>query len=379
MQTALHPAAFLAVRRSFPVDSPHVAQRRGDGGGFDARGYVALVGHPNAGKSSLMNRLVEQKLSIVTPLAQTTRERVLGIDTRDGVQMVFVDTPGLVEPRYLLHRSMVHVATGVIRDADVVLLLIDAAAGVPSFADEVLELLAATGRLIVVSNKRDVASEAQRRAVRAWSLEHLGREPREVSATTGEGVESLRAEIAQNLPESPYLYPEDDVSSQPVRFFVVRADPRDGLRAVREGGPVQRRREGGRVPGGRRPSTSGPRLYVERPSQKAIVIGSGGKAIRRLGAPPGPEDRGVRRRAGVPGPLGEGAAPLAQGPAVAAALRVPEFPRPEQRTRDRTLAAGAPRLPQVQGRAALRESTPNRWSARRTASGTRSATESPSC
>ena len=80
-------------------------------------GTVALVGFPNVGKSSLMNRLVEQKLSIVTPLAQTTRERVLGIDTRGGVQMVFVDTPGLVDPRYLLHRAMMHEATEVIEDA----------------------------------------------------------------------------------------------------------------------------------------------------------------------------------------------------------------------------------------------------------------------
>jgi GTP-binding protein Era len=73
-------------------------------------GHVALVGFPNVGKSSLMNRLVEQKLSIVTPFAQTTRERVLGIDSRDGVQMIFLDTPGLVDPRYLLHRAMMHIA-----------------------------------------------------------------------------------------------------------------------------------------------------------------------------------------------------------------------------------------------------------------------------
>src|SRR4028119_156324 len=101
-------------------------------------GMVALVGFPNVGKSSLMNRLVEQKLSIVTPLAQTTRERVLGIDTRDDVQMVFVDTPGLVDPRYLLHKAMMHEATEVIRDSDVVLLLIDASRGTPDFREDVL-------------------------------------------------------------------------------------------------------------------------------------------------------------------------------------------------------------------------------------------------
>ena len=129
-------------------------------------GLVALVGFPNVGKSSLMNRLVDQKLSIVTPFAQTTRERVLGIDTRDGVQMVFVDTPGLVDPRYLLHRSMMHVALQVIADSDVVLLLVDASGGVPEFGEDVMELLDRAPRLSVVSNKVDVAAAAQRERVR---------------------------------------------------------------------------------------------------------------------------------------------------------------------------------------------------------------------
>src|SRR3954466_8635696 len=100
-------------------------------------GMVALVGYPNVGKSSLMNRLVEQKLSIVTPLAQTTRERVLGIDTRGGVQMVFIDTPGLVDPRYLLHRAMMQEPTEVTAAADVVLLLGDASRGEPQLRDDV--------------------------------------------------------------------------------------------------------------------------------------------------------------------------------------------------------------------------------------------------
>ncbi len=138
-------------------------------------GHVALVGYPNAGKSSLMNRLVDQKLSIVTPLAQTTRERVLGIDTRDGVQMVFVDTPGLVEPRYLLHKAMLHAATEVIGDADVVLLLIDAAAphGVPEFSPDVLELLGRARSLLVISNKTDQARPAQLGRVREWAQERF--------------------------------------------------------------------------------------------------------------------------------------------------------------------------------------------------------------
>lgn len=246
-------------------------------------GMVALVGFPNVGKSSLMNRMVEQKLSIVTPLAQTTRERVLGIDSRDGVQMVFVDTPGLVDPRYLLHRAMMHEATEVMEDADVVLLLIDAARGRPDFRDDVLALVRRAPRLIVVSNKIDVASAEQRAAVRGWAAETLGAEPFEVSAETGEGGEALRARIAELLPESPFLYPEDDVSSQPVRFFVAELVRESIFELYEKEVPysvavkVEEFRENAD------PVYIRAVVFVERPTQKAILIGSGGAAIKRLG------------------------------------------------------------------------------------------------
>jgi GTP-binding protein Era len=246
-------------------------------------GTVALVGFPNVGKSSLMNRLVEQKLSIVTPLAQTTRERVLGIDTRGGVQMVFVDTPGLVDPRYLLHRAMMHEATEVIGDADVVLLLIDASRGAPAFRDDVLALLKQAAGLIVVSNKIDIASDADRAAVRTWAREALGSEPAEVSAETGEGVEALRETIAERLPESPFLYPEEDVSSQPVRFFVAELVRESIFELYEKEVPysvavkVEEFRESAS------PVYIRAVIFVERPTQKAILIGAGGSAIKRLG------------------------------------------------------------------------------------------------
>jgi GTP-binding protein Era len=246
-------------------------------------GMVALVGFPNVGKSSLMNRLVEQKLSIVTPLAQTTRERVLGIDTRDDVQMVFVDTPGLVDPRYLLHKAMMHEATEVIRDADVVLLLIDASRGTPDFREDVLDLVRAAPKLMVVSNKIDVASAADREAVRRWSREALNLEPAEVSAETGAGVEALRATIATRLPESPFLYPEDDISSQPVRFFVAELVRETIFEQYEKEVPysvavkVEEFRESAT------PVFIRAVVFVERPTQKAILIGAGGQAIKRLG------------------------------------------------------------------------------------------------
>jgi GTPase len=249
-------------------------------------GHVALVGYPNAGKSSLMNRLVEQKLSIVTPLAQTTRERVLGIDTRDGVQMVFVDTPGLVEPRYLLHRAMLHIATEVITDADVVLLLVDAAAqhGIPEFSPDVLELLGRARSLVVVSNKRDQAKPAQLARVREWAAERFpAAAVFVVSALTGEGTEALRAEIARRLPESPYLYPEDDVSSQPVRFFVAELIRESAFELFEKEVPYSVAVKVDEFREQATPLYIRATIYVERPTQKAILIGSGGAAIRELG------------------------------------------------------------------------------------------------
>ncbi|HEX2204633.1 MAG TPA: GTPase Era [Longimicrobium sp.] len=247
-------------------------------------GYVALIGFPNVGKSSLMNRLVEQKLSIVTPLAQTTRERVLGIDTRGNVQMVFVDTPGLVDPRYLLHRAMMHEATEVLDDADVVLLLVDASLGAPRFREDVLALIERASGLMVVSNKIDVAPDADRAAVRAWAKEALSAEPFEVSAETGEGVEALREEVARRLPESPFFFPEDDVSSQPVRFFVAELVRETVFELFEKEVPysvavkVEEFRENAT------PVYIRVVIFVERPTQKAILIGSGGAAIKRLGS-----------------------------------------------------------------------------------------------
>ncbi|HEX8433274.1 MAG TPA: GTPase Era [Longimicrobium sp.] len=248
-------------------------------------GHVALVGFPNVGKSSLMNRLVEQKLSIVTPFAQTTRERVLGIDSRDGVQMIFLDTPGLVDPRYLLHRAMMNIALEVITDADVVLLLVDATAGVPEFGPDVMELLDRAARVIVVSNKVDVAPAEKREKIRIWARERFpASEPFEVSAVTGEGTEELRAAIAQLLPMSEFLYPEDDVSSQPVRFFVSELIRESAFELYSQEVPYSVAAKVEEFRENSTPIYIRAVVYVERPSQKAIVVGGGGQAIKKLGS-----------------------------------------------------------------------------------------------
>jgi GTPase len=248
-------------------------------------GLVALVGFPNAGKSSLLNKLLEQKLSIVTPRAQTTRERVVGIDTRDGVQMVFVDTPGLVDPTYLLQRSMRQVALDAIPEADAVVYVLDAASPPPPLEAEAAERLRKRGASVVVaSNKTDVASEEQRAAARAWASANVGGELIEVSASTGAGLDILRTAIGERLPASPYLYPDDELSSQPVRFFVEELVRETAFELYREEIPYSLTTKVEEFREAADPVYIRATVFVERASQKGIVLGEKGSGIRELGA-----------------------------------------------------------------------------------------------
>jgi GTPase len=247
-------------------------------------GTVALVGLPNAGKSSLLNRLLGSKLSIVTPFAQTTRERVIGIDTRDSAQMVFVDTPGIVAPAYLLHRSLVEIVEETLADADVVVLVTDATRAPPELQPAtVAGLRRAAGRLVVAVNKSDLAAETQLSAHSAWARSTFDAPSVRVSAETGDGVEALRDQIGQLLPESPFLYPEEDLSSQPVRFFVAELVRETVFELYAEEIPycVAVRIEEFREDAS--PIVIRATIYVERPSQKGILIGRGGGALRELG------------------------------------------------------------------------------------------------
>jgi GTPase len=247
-------------------------------------GYVALLGFPNAGKSSLLNRLLEQKLSIVTPLPQTTRERVVGIDTRDGVQVVFLDTPGLVDPKYLLQSSMLQAALDAIRDADVVLLLVDPLERLPDAEAEPFRSLARAGdRVILIVNKIDAASAERVRAAKEWGREAGFQRIVEISAVEGTGVDALRVRIRELLPISPFLYPPDEISAQPVRFFTAEFVRESIFELYRDEIPysvavkVEEFREE------RSPVYVRAVIFVERASQKGILIGAKGAGIRDLG------------------------------------------------------------------------------------------------
>jgi GTPase len=257
------------------------------GGGAVATraGLIALVGRPNAGKSTLLNALLGEKLSIVTSREQTTRERVLGILTDGSVQMVFVDTPGLLEPRYLLQESMLAEALSAVGDADVVLLLLDPTrTDDPVPGEEILGRLRSRGaRLMVAVNKLDLARPGQVEQLRGWSRETLGVDAVGISAVTGDGLKALRSALASLLPESPFLYPEDDLAVQPVRFFVEELIRETIFEEYGQEVPyaaavrVEEFREA------EDPVYISARVYVERESQKGILIGKGGEAIKRLG------------------------------------------------------------------------------------------------
>ena len=247
-------------------------------------GHVALVGRPNVGKSTLLNALVGEKLSIVTPRAQTTRDQVLGILTDERAQIVFVDTPGLLEPKYRLQHSMLETALSAIADADVVLLLLDGSAPEELPAAEVLdELRSRRQKLLVGINKTDVASARVQRDLAEWSQKEFGMLPFRLSARTGTGLDDLRNELVSRLPESPFLYPEDDLATQPVRFFVEELIRETVFERYEEEVPystvvrIEEFREE------RTPIYIRATVYVERESQKAIIVGKGGSAIRALG------------------------------------------------------------------------------------------------
>lgn len=242
-------------------------------------GFVTLVGRPNAGKSTLLNRLVGERLAIVSAKPQSTRERVVGILSDDTSQLIFLDTPGLLEPRYALHKAMLHSAHQAIEDADVILYLVDAPRDKP-------EDLVVLGQLtkppkapvIVVYNKLDEVS-----AVRREELTALAPEASWISAATGEGCEALLERVRARLPESPFFYDADDVSTQQLRFFVAEFLRETVLEQLDDEVPygiavgIEEFRES------EDPVYIRAFLYVERDSQKGIVVGAGGSRIKAIG------------------------------------------------------------------------------------------------
>jgi GTP-binding protein Era len=244
-------------------------------------GIVTVVGKPNVGKSTLLNRVVGTKLSIVSDKPQSTRDRVVGIRTQGDVQMILLDTPGLLHPRYALQEAMRATAIKALEEADAVLYLVDAT--VPG--QEVTPLQETTGLpepprapVVLAFNKSDLLTPSAREAIQALAPRaHL------ISATSGDGVDTLFATLGALLPESPFLYPEDEISTQTVRFFVSELIRETALEQLEEEVPYSIAAEIEEYREAQTPIYIRAVVYVERESQKRILIGAGGRRIRSIG------------------------------------------------------------------------------------------------
>ena len=250
-------------------------------------GLIAVLGAPNAGKSTLVNALVGQKVAIVSPKAQTTRARLMGIAIEGDAQIMLVDTPGIFAPNRRLDRAMVRAAWEGAEDADRILLVIDAAAKLGGKVEQVIEGIAdrAEPRILVL-NKVDIARKDDLLLLAATLSERL--EPEAVfmvSATTGDGVQELKDHLARAVPESPWHFPEDqltDVTDRMVAAELTREQLYQQLHAELPYASAvatekwEDRRDGSTV--------IHQQILVERDSQKAIVVGKGGSRLKQIGA-----------------------------------------------------------------------------------------------
>ncbi len=250
-------------------------------------GFVAIVGAPNAGKSTLLNRLTGAKLSIVSPKAQTTRFRVLGILMQGESQILLVDTPGIFAPKRKLDRAMVAAAWTGAQDADLAILLVDAKSGATEAVREIARKLASQQRRAwLVLNKTDLVPPARLLPLVAELNAILPfAETFMVSATTGDGLHELMGHLERVVPEGPYLYPPDDLTDLPDRLLAAEIVREQVFLQVHEEVPYattvetesfQEKRDGSvRIE---------VTIYVARAGHKAILIGAGGARVREIGA-----------------------------------------------------------------------------------------------
>jgi GTP-binding protein Era len=250
-------------------------------------GFVAVIGAPNAGKSTLVNALVGQKVAIVSPKAQTTRARLMGIAIEDQTQILLVDTPGIFAPRRRLDRAMVAAAWTGAQDADLVLLVIDAAGAVTDEVDLILAGLADRRQpLFLALNKIDLVDKKALLGLSARLTEWLN--PAQVfmiSATQGDGVPDLKRALAEAMPEGPWLYPEEEVSDATDRMIAAELTREQIVNQLHQELPyataVETETWEDRPDGS---TAIRQQILVERDSQKAIVIGKGGRRLKAIGA-----------------------------------------------------------------------------------------------
>jgi len=249
-------------------------------------GFVALIGAPNAGKSTLLNRIVGSKVSIVSPKVQTTRTRVLGIAMRDHTQMIFVDTPGIFAPRRRLDRAMVAAAWQGAGDADQIVLLADASrASIDSDNAAIIAgLQQAKRRCVLALNKIDLVRRDKLLAITQRFHAHgVFSDIFMISAETGDGVPDLVAALAARMPEGPYLFPEDQITDMPMRLLAAEVTREHLFRQLHDELPYALTVE---TEGWETFKDGSAKInqviFIERTGQKAIVLGKGGQRIKAV-------------------------------------------------------------------------------------------------
>jgi GTP-binding protein Era len=248
-------------------------------------GFVALIGAPNAGKSTLLNKLVGAKVSIVTHKVQTTRAIMRGIAMKDGSQVVFVDTPGIFAPKRRLDRAMVDTAWSGAQDADIVALLVDAKKGIePEIAEIIARLKDVRRPKLLILNKIDEMKRENLLALIADANAKLAFDATfMVSALTGDGVPDLLKYLAEKVPLGPWLYPEDQISDLPMRMLAAEITREKVFLRLHDELPYSSTVE---TEAWKELKKNAVRieqtLYVERESQKKIVLGKGGQTIRSI-------------------------------------------------------------------------------------------------
>ncbi|MFA5026263.1 MAG: GTPase Era [Candidatus Methylomirabilota bacterium] len=258
-------------------------------------GYVAVIGRPNVGKSTLVNRLVGQKLSIISPRPQTTWHRILGIQNLPGAQLLFLDTPGIHRSDAVFNRGLIRAAIAALHDADVVLWVADATQ--PDDPDDLLiqEELQGTppGKpVLLVLNKVDqVPKPTLLPMIAAWQARYPFREIIPLSALSGDNVDRLEALLVREVPAGHPFYPAEELSDRSERFFIAEILRGRAFELLRQELPyaVAVEVEAARAREGRNLTDVEATLYVEKESQKGIVIGAGGGTLKRIGSRARPE------------------------------------------------------------------------------------------
>jgi GTP-binding protein Era len=247
-------------------------------------GFVSIFGKPNAGKSTLLNAVLGEKLAIISPKVQTTRHRIKGILTDKDYQIIISDTPGVIQPKYKLQEKMMHAVKVSLEDADLAILLV-AADENPEEADEVFSSLSLKVPSIVVINKTDAVSPGKLKSIKEYFVsKSYSKEVIEISALLQQNVDELLTTVLKYMPEGEPFFENDDISDLPTRFFVAEMIREKIYHLYEQEIPYETTVQVGAFEEKTTLTKIIANIIVQRESQKGIILGEGGKMIKKLGS-----------------------------------------------------------------------------------------------